>query len=186
MATSVLSNLTPQEAAQVQSKQRSQDELPEYFSSELNKRVKISREFEAYLILAPSDLKSSALEWIKNAVKINKSNKLRDDLSKILVDQELSNAKLKLDEYDSQLKNFQNFRQNFQTNTEFAAVPEVQLFITGLQSVMDEISLNRDRAFFDQTVGLVMQRFGDRTSVSNAEVEELQSWSAVISPYLSG
>ena len=186
MANSVLSSLSAEEIDLVKSKQLSVDELPSYFSAILKTEVQISRDFEAFLILAPSELKTTSLDWIQKAVDLHKNNKLRDDLTDITVEQELTNAELKLKEYDKQLQGFQDFRQNFQTNTEFSGVQEVQLFLTDLQRVIDELSLGRDRAFFDQTVSLVMQKFGDATNISDPQVEELQSWTSVISTYLSG
>jgi len=185
MADSVLSSLSPSEYSTVQSKQRAESALPEYFSAALNTNVTISRDFEAFLILAPSELKTTALDWIKKAVDINQNNKLRDDLIKITISQELANAKLKIDEFDKQLQNFQEFRQNFQTNTTFSSVPEVQLFLSDLQSVIDALALGRDRAFFDQTISVVMDRNQSLVGVSDAQIEELQSWTSVISPYLS-
>lgn len=186
MAESALSKLTSEELRVVEEKQKSESSLPEYFSAALNTKVKITREFEAFLILASSDLKTSALTWIKNAVKLHQSNKLRDDLNNITIEQELNNAQLKISELDNQLQGFEDFRKNFQTNTVFSGVSEVQLFLSDLQRVIDELTTNKDRAFFDQTAAKVMQKFGDDVNISSSEIEELQSWTSVISPYLSG
>jgi hypothetical protein len=186
MSDSVLGSLSPSELSTVQNAQLSVDDLPTYYNNALDTDVPISRDFEAFLILAPSSLKTSALTWIQNAVGLNKSNQLRDDLSAITITQELANANLKINEYNTQLNGFQAFRTSFQTSTNFAGIPEVQLFLYDLQSVIDELVLGQDRAFFDQTIALVMQKYGDSNSVTDGQVEELQSWTGVISTYLSG
>lgn len=181
-----LSQLTPADQSTVASKRRSEDALPEYFSATQQQDTRISRDFEAFLILAKDDLKTSAIQWIDKAVQINKGNKLRDDLTEIVLTNEAANSQLKLDEYDSQLEDFNEFRTKFQAQIAFADVPEVQLFLGDLQSVIEELIVGRDRAFFDQTVTKVMENFENGTQISDAQVEELQSWTSVISEYLGG
>ena len=176
--------LTDEQLVKVQAHQLDSENLPEYFSISSNRYTPISRDFESFLILSKDELKTAAINWIKQAVNYNKTNKLRDDLVALSVAQELENAQLKLKAFNLKIKNFQNFRKEFQTDSNFGSIPEVQLFLRDLQIVRGELISNMNRATFDQTVSQVMQNFDGRTSISNEEIEELSSWTSVLSTYL--
>jgi len=148
--------LTTEQESVVQQGQRSLDLLPEYYNAGQQASQAISRDFEAFLLLSPDVLKTSALQWIKTAVQINQTHKLRDALTQLALTQELANAQAKITEFDKQLQGFDAFRKNFQTSAQFSGVPEVQLFLTDLQKVIEELSVGKDRAFFDQTVTQVL------------------------------
>jgi hypothetical protein len=178
--------LDAEDQATVEQGQLAQAALPQYFSAALLKQVTISRDFEAFLLLAPNALKTSAIQWIQKAVAIHQSNKLRDDLSTLALTQELANAQAQMAECAAQLQGFESFRANFQTSSEFAAVPEVQLFLTDLQGTIDELAVKSDRAYFDQTVTQLMQTFEGTSGITAGQIQELQSWTSVISIYLTG
>jgi hypothetical protein len=178
--------LTPDQQAIVQQEQLSEAALPDYYSASQQDYLPISRDFEAFLILSDNTLKTSALQWIQTSVQINKGHQLRDALTQLALTQELSNAQAQITEYTKQLQGFDAFRQNFQTSQQFASIPEIQLFLNDLQAVIEELSVGNDRAFFDQTVTQVLQRYEDGVGISDAQVQELQSWTSVISTYLSG
>jgi hypothetical protein len=176
--------LSPTDLATVQQQELST--LPEYYSAASSQYVEISRDFEAFLILSSSDLKNAALNWIQTTVDLQKKNKLRDDLTALAVQNELTNAQAKIAEYNTQLNGFGQFRTNFQANSTFASVSEVQLFLTDLQVVIDEMATGLDRATFDQTICQVIQRGQNQVSISQNQIQELQSWTSVISTYLTG
>ena len=182
----VLDQLAPDELATVTQEAKSEQDLPSYYSASQQTDVQISRDFEAFLILSTSEMKTSALTWINQAVSLNKPNKLRDALAALTVTQELKNSKLQLDAYTQTLGDFETFRQNFSTGSVFSAVPEVQLFINDLQSMIDELVVGQQRAFFDNTIATVIQGTLKNQAVTQAQLEELQSWTTVISAYLGG
>jgi hypothetical protein len=177
--------LTPDQIAIVNPQRKSADDLPEYYNATLKTDVPISRDFEAFLILSTNDLKTSALSWIEKAVDLNQTSKLRDALTALASQKESSNAGLKITAYNAKLQDFSDFRENFQSDDEFSAVPEVQQFIQDLQAVIDELTVGLDRATFDQTAANVSQTLDDQVSISQDQVEELQSWTSVISAYLT-
>ena len=177
--------LSPSDQATVQENQRSTDQLPEYYDALSKQDIQISRDFEAFLILTSDTLKTAALAWIQKATNLNKTNKFRDALTQIAIGQELANAQAQLAEYDLQLQHFTDFRTTFKAATEFAGVSEVQLFLSDLQRGIEELSIGRDRAFFDQTISEVLLNFEDQTQITEDQVQELQSWTTVISEYLS-
>ena len=176
-------SLTEDELAFVNTHRLSADALPTYFDASVQKDVQISRDFEAYLILAPNDLKSAAIAWINTAVQLNHSNLLRDTLVQRATAQEVSNSTLEYNAYQTALTNFQDFRENFLTEQDFATVTEVQLFLSDLQAVMDEITTGSDRAQYALTLATVVSRYNDKIAVSQALVEELQSWSVPLGSY---
>jgi hypothetical protein len=177
--------LTPDQQATVDQQAKSDAQLPTFFSADLKTDVQISRDFEAFLILSTDDLKTSAINWIQQAVTIQKTHKLRDDLVTLAINQELSNSQLRITEFNKQLQDFNSFRQNFQSSSTFSGIPEVQAFLGDLQKVMGELTKGFDRAFFDQTISTVVQKFQDSVGLSTDQLEELQSWTDVLSEYLS-
>ena len=178
--------LTEEELTKVESKQKNIEKLPSFFDAGLRANVQISRDFEAFLILSEDPLKTSAIDWIKKAVTIQKVNKDRDDLVALALTQEKANSDLKIAALDQKLTDFNTFRTTFQANPEFAGVPELQRFLFDLQRVVEELASARDRAQFDGTTSQVIQRGNDRLAVSDQEIEELQSWTGVLSAYLQG
>lgn len=180
-----IENLPPAEKATVEKNQRSDQDLPTYFSSTLKIPTKISRDFEAFLILAPSELKTSAMGWIDQAVKITTPNKLRDALNLTSIANEKTNSQLKIDALSKTLVDFNNFRKNFQTDTTFATVPEVQAFLSDLQRVIDELIVKQKRAIFDNTIATLIQRTQPTFDVTTDDLQQLQSWTAVLSDYLN-
>jgi hypothetical protein len=181
--------LTPDQQAQVDQEAVADADLPEYYSAALQTYIPISRDFEAFLILSTDNLKTTAINWIPQAATIQQRNKLRDALITLALKQGASNAQLQLNEYETQLQGFNEFRQYFITSSgysnEFADVPEVQLFLSDLQEVMPEIIAGQARAIFDQTITKVIQTYQNTVGLTGPQTEELQSWTNVFSAYLS-
>jgi GTPase SAR1 family protein len=176
--------LTAEEQTKVSKKRRTDAALPTYFSASSKADVSISRDFESFLILSSDDMKTSAIDWINKSLSLNKTNSLRDSLASLVATQEAGNAKLMVDAYDAQLQNFESFRKNFETSSRFGAVEEVNLFLSDLQQVLEELVLNRGRAQFDQTMAALSSNNVNLTGVSQERLEELQSWNSVLSAYL--
>lgn len=176
--------LTEEEQDLVQAKRKDAADLPLYYSAQTKQEIPIGRDFEAYLILSPSELKSSAISWVKRAVALAKKNEDRDEIHRLLLVKEKENAEKLIAGYDKDLQDFNEFRSKFEATSTFGSVPEVQLFLNDLQSVIDESVVNRDRAFFDETMALVMERFQDQEEDTPDQTEQLQSWSGVLSEYL--
>ena len=183
MADAVISSLTPEQLATVT--QRQKDNLPTYYNAAQQNNVPISRDFEAFLILSPSDSLNSALNWITQANQLGKPNKLRDALTAITLTNEIANSKAMLTAYTSVLTDFDKFKSAFVFDDTFNAVPEVQLFLQDLQGQIDELVSGQDRAFFDNTVSQVVQRAQAQTNVSQAQLQELNSWRSVLTSYIT-
>ena len=176
--------LNAEEQAIVQKKKKSDAELPKYYDASLRKEVPITRDFEAFLILAPDELKTNALTWIKKVQTLQTIKKDRDDLMALMIANEISNATLKLDTLEDKMDGYNQFRSKFQTLTDFSAVIEVQNFLKDLQQVLPELSMERNRAFYDQTVAVIEDAENIRKGTINEEnLTQLQSWATVISTY---
>jgi hypothetical protein len=180
-----ITGLTTSQITYVQEHSLDEDALPTYYNADIKSEVAISRDFETFLILAPAGLKTAARSWIDKATTLNAQNQLRDSLLQLSYQQEAKNAGLRLAAYDSKLQNFETFREAFQTDTMFAGVPEVQKFLNDVQSVIDELSTGRERAFFDQTAANVSMSYQTGVGITTDQMEELRSWSSVFSAYLN-
>lgn len=178
--------LTTPEQEEVNRLAKSETDLPEYYDAGVRRTLRISRDFETFLILAPTDLKTSAIEWITKVVELNQIDKVRDQLRDMVLAQEVKNAGLKLKAYLEKIGEFDKFRSTFRTDSRFQAVPEVVKFINDLQSVMDEQILGQQRAFFDETLGKISQSSLDTLRVTDDDLEQIQSWRPVLSAYMVG
>lgn len=179
-------DLTPDELDTVSASAKSEQDLPTYFNASLKKDIKISRDFESYLILAPTELKTSAIQWINKVVATQQATSNRDKLRNLVITQQASNAQVKLTAYQKVIGDFTDFRQNLNTDTRFSSIPELVLFIQDLQRVMDEQILGQQKAFFDQTLSLLFQSDESVLALTQDNIEELQSWIPVLSTYLDG
>jgi len=175
--------LTDQESVIVRQKRKDLENLPTYYNAALRTDVQISRDFEAFLILSPREMKEAAVAWIDSATGLQKTNSARDQLAQLGAAQELLNSTRKLSSYDEVLGKFEKFRTTFQATTRFAEIPEVQQFLFDLQRVIEELAAGRDRAQFDGITSQVLQRANDRTQISPDQIEELQSWVGVLKDY---
>ncbi len=176
--------LTNEEIVKVQKKRKSDKELPKYYDANLRKEVAISRDFEAFLILAPEELKTNALTWIKKVQKIQSLRKDRDDLMALMIAREVANATVKLDLIEDKMEGYNAFREQFQTMSDFSSVPEVTQFLKDLQKILPELSAERNRVFYDQTMALVEETVkNNEGTIKEENLTQLQSWSNVISSY---
>lgn len=178
--------LTTEEQNQVARYAKTETSLPTYFNAATQQNTPISRDFETYLILAPTGLKDSAIKWINTVTNLSKTNKNRDDLRKLVLKQALVNTQLRLSSYEATIGEFDDFRTNFSTDTRFASIPEVRAFIEDLQSVIDEQVSGQQAAFFDDTLAKLSQYKVDTDGLTEARLEQLQSWVPVLSSYLMG
>jgi hypothetical protein len=178
--------LTAEQETKVQRGRRNDTELPEYYDATLQRNLRITRDFEAYLILTEPALKESSIRWINQVVSLQQAQKDRDDLSALALQKELANAQAKVTSLDGRLSGFDEFRKNFRNDPVFANIPEVQKFIFDLQRVVEDLSVQRERAQFDATVSQVIERDTSLVAVTGPEIEQLQSWRSVLAEYLRG
>lgn len=178
--------LTDEEVKKIKGNRKNDSELPVYYDANLQVDVPISRDFESYLLITPDELKTSATQWIGDVVGLQSTNKDRDELVALAFGQEKINSQAKMDSIDSTLSNFNEFRTNFQTDVRFAEIPELQKLLFDLQRVVEELTAARERAEFDNVVCQVIERGNDRLTITEPQIEQLQSWSGVLSAYLKG
>ncbi len=178
--------LTTEEQAYVQKRRKDAANLPVYYDAALRSNIQISRDFEAFLILAPDELKTEANVWIQKAGELQQDTSIRDQLVALAATNEAANAARKIEALDTVLADFSKFRTQFPAGGQFAQVPEVQKFLFDLQRSVEELSVSRERAEFDNVASQVVLQTQERSRVKPEEIEELRSWSGVLSEYLRG
>ena len=179
-----ISDLTQDQQNTVSAQARSQASLPAYYNAKLRTNVQISRDFEAFLILSDTSIKSTAIQWVQQAVTLNQQDKKRDALLAIATANELSNATARLNECNTQLDSYTKFRASFTVPQALDEDSDLQLFLNDIQNVIGNLITQYDRAFFDQTVATLLQNSLSPGQVTSDQVEELQSWTSVIAAYL--
>lgn len=179
-------DLTTEEQEEVNRFAKSEIDLPEYYDSASRQTLRIGRDFETFLILAPTDLKTSAIKWITRVIELSQVDEVRDTLREKVLAQEVKNSGLRLAAFLERIGEFDAFRKTFQTDSRFQAVPEVVKFINDLQSVMDEQILGQQRAFFDETIAKISQSKLDALRVTPDDLEQIKTWQPVLSAYMVG
>ena len=135
-------------------------------------------------MLANPDLKESAIRWINQVVSLQQARKDRDALAEQARAKEQQNAQARIADLDGKLQQFEQFRTNFQIDTKFSQIPEVQKLITDLQKVVEDLASERERSQYDDTMSQVISVNQSRFSVTQPQIEQLQSWRSVLSEYL--
>ena len=191
-------NFTTQETVLISEQQKLTANLPSYYSSDVAKNVpqgskdelakqKISRDFEAYLILQTTEQKQKTLTWIKSVTGITQDNKDRDNILERYLTLRDDDTKAVIAEIDDKLKQFEEFRNGLfasgEDGTKFAEVIEVSLMARSLQRPLDEMYITRESTFHEQNVvALLKIRFEDRKNTTDTQLE-LESWQTVVSAY---
>jgi len=174
--------LTTEEIDKVERNIRTDDELPTYYSASLGREIKISREFEQFLILLEDSLKNESIEWITNISELSTPRKDRDELLLIAIESELADSKSKLDALNAVLEDFDAYNSKFNVE-KFANVVEVGLYLQDLQNQVLELVLQRDRMFHLQNFTKVINGlYGDGATNEDTQ-KQLKSWSVSFNEY---
>lgn len=169
----------------VSDRRKKEQELPDYFNSALGTDLKISRDFEAFLILQNDAARNEIIKWLSKARTLEETNADRDKLVVEAISLDLADATQRQTEIATKIQEFTAFKSVItspQKNAvDFSGVPEVQLLLRDLQGAMPEIALRRDRLTHQVTMDTLLQK--NVTGQSDNDKKQLDSWSEVISVY---
>ena len=167
--------LTDQEMSKVSAQTKSDANLPTYYNAQQRQNVKISRDFEAFLILSTSGLKRQATLWIQQIQQLKSDNKDRDTILSEAIKFENTDATAQMTAYATKLNSFDSFRKEFSAG-KFASVAEVSTFLGDLQLIIAEMISQRDRSYYNQVFsGLLTTRISYDEETSDKE-KQLKSW----------
>lgn len=174
--------LTTEESQKVSKQNKSEANLPTYYDAVQKLEVKISRDFENFLILSAPDLKREASNWIQRVKLIKQDTKSRDEILKEAISLENTDATEQVTAYAAKLTEFDKFRSKFNAG-KFVSVSEISKFLDDLQLVIGEMIINRDKAYYNKVFSkLLTTRLGYDAETSEKE-RQLKSWLTPLGAY---
>lgn len=161
--------------------------LPKYYLADTKQSIPISRDFEAYLILQPSEQKQNIVDWINGANEITNDTVDRDELASQYFDLRIADAKQRISDLDEQLNNFNKFKLGLLGTkgdpSGFSTITEINLMTRALQKPLDEMVYLREQAFHEQTMNGI-QKLRAEVDIDTPDTQkELESWQKVITTY---
>lgn len=159
-------------------------EKPLYYNSSTDQNEAISDDFEAYLILQKVSTKQKLLQRLRKNIKDNSNYSDRDAILKEMMDKITSNSDLILAELDTETGNFAEFKQAIlDEDRRFDDLAELNRLVTVINTSIAELSFQRDQAFQDSNVCLIL---GDKLQVAKSDdktKKEYDIWQKVVSAY---
>lgn len=173
--------LTNEEAQTVRARRRPSGDRPTYYNAGTDEDNEISEEFEAFLILLATGVKTEAVAWI-NAV----ANSLpeREDWNDLLMEtiaQQAANATARLADINETFDGYEAFRTNFRADG-FEDVEEVGTLLEDLQIGMGELSGRERESTHLEVLSDLLQLRAESGNVSESRLQQLRSW---ITPLLT-
>ena len=173
-------SLTVAELKKVEASRRS--EKPKYYNATSETEVRISDDFEAFLILQGKGVKNEAKEWLSKTLAMQDVNLLRDALLADALNAELADVNASLDEANNSLTNFNNFRERFSAG-KFASVGEVQRILNGSQHGIDDLVNLRDRLSHQKALNGILLTEVLTQGLSEDLIKEIGSWLGPLAAY---
>lgn len=182
-----MANFSQEELELINQQRRDVESLPLYYSADNKRLTQISRDFESFLILQPTEQKQLTLKWVKEANSALEKNVDRDELLLRYAGLRKDDAKLRIEELDEKLNTFDDFKESFladsEENERWSAVPEVSLLQQSLQQPIDELLLLRDNSFHEFNFAVLVENRTNSDLVNKDTQREISSWQTVVSSY---
>jgi hypothetical protein len=186
-------SFSPAEQDVINKQKLPDDSLPKYYntnplSPETSQFTRISRDFEAYLILQPSSQKQTVQGWIKAVKTFNVANTDRDIILAAYLNIRATDVALRLNQLDSSLSNFADFKASLTTGngtdpSKYADILELDLLSKSLQRPIEETVVAREQAFHENNMVLLLSKKLAFTKADTSINTELTAWQAVMGTY---
>ncbi len=177
--------LTAEQEKQVAARRKPDDKLPKVFNKDTNTDEPISRDFEAYLILLPTDAKQSAANWIG---ALNDIAPLRGDRLAILsqyMSVQFDSLAERTKQLGDKIGQFESFKQAITQNLLISGstITEVQRVVADMTFLLGEYGEKLERSLNGQ----ILNRMVNDRYVVNADFgpvkRELQSYAPAFLSY---
>jgi len=155
---------------------------PTYYNAELKKKIPISDDLEAALILLPANAKQQCQQALTAQLEQVERVQKRDSILKAALKVEFDNASAQVSELTQSLNQFQGFKQQFQT---YASVAEIGTILRDAQVGNDEKVLAFDRALNRKVMAAILTERVENNTASDDVNKERQELANVLIEYLS-
>lgn len=176
--------LTAEEADQVSNLARGDGERPQLFIASTGEETEISSDFETYLILTESSIRTQIANFLRVILENDPNNlEVRTELLLLFIREEISNADRAKGEFAEVTEFYDQTRTAFSNTTDgFIDVSEVTLLQEALTSSLGPIAEQRDRLIFNTAALTVLQTRTEAGGSDNFR-RELESWVRVLVEY---
>lgn len=174
--------LDADQARIVSTKRLEPNKRPKYFSAQVGGLIRISEEFEAFLILQGRPRNKETVDWLQKASSYAIHDADRDSLLNSAMENEMTDAKAGAKELAPIVEQFNQFRQRFNM-TGFEGVTEAGQLLSDLQRPMNEIiTLGSRHTHRQQFAGLSQARLTNNGLTAN-QSKQLNSWFESLTTY---
>lgn len=173
--------LDENQAQLVATKRLSENKRPKYYDANKKTKVRISADFEAYLILQGKARNKEALDWLSRVNSFAVADADRDSLLDKAMSNELTEAQVAKAELGPIIDQFNGFRTRYQIKG-FEGVAEAGQLFADLQRPMGEIisisNRHQHRIVFATTLkGLLLN------GLTLEQQKQINSWNEPLSAY---
>lgn len=155
---------------------------PQYYSAAKRAKVRISSDFEAFVILMGPAPRSDTVNWVQTAALFAGADADRDSLVATALTNDLVDAIGCQAELFPIFDAFQTFKSSFKL-AGFEQVTEYGELIADLQRPMNEFQLLGGRQQHRQTFATLALASLKSGGVTNDQLSELNSWSGPFTSY---
>lgn len=158
------------------------DKRPKYYSAEKRKKVTISADFEAYLILQGRARNKEALDWLNQASEYAIADSDRDALLDYAMANEIVEAQIAKAELAPVVEQFNGFRQRFLLKG-FEGVAEAGQFFADVQRPMGEIMAISNRHQHRLVATTILKDSLLKGGVTLEQQKQIISWNEPLTAY---
>lgn len=176
--------LNSQETLTVAAKAKPDGARPYVYDSGTGKLSEISKEFEAFLILAPAGIKARAAQFIANIILFDINNlTIRNNLLKRWAEDEIADLDNEIKAYQDILDTYDNIIPKLaDAKTGFEDVPEVNTLLSSFILVVGDFGEQRDSLRFDKAVASVIVG-RDQGALPSSIKQEIESYAKALLTY---
>lgn len=170
------------QASLVSSRRLKPSQRPKYFNANTGQMVRISEDFEAFLILQGRPKNKETVNWLQNANSYAIQDADRDSLINAAIKNELVDATAGADELSPIIDQFNKFRTRFNM-TGFEGVAEAGQLLADLQRAMNEIMVLGTRHKHRQVYSNVLSAALSNKGMTANQSKQMNSWFESLTTY---
>jgi len=166
----------------VSTKRLDPNKRPKYYNSQAGGLIRISADFEAFLILQGRPRNKETVDWLQKASDYAIQDADRDSLVNAAMDNEIADAKAGTKEVSPIVDQFNQFRQRFNM-VGFEGVTEAGQLLNDLQRPMNEIITLGSRHRHRQQYAAILKVRLVNNGLTSEQSKQLNSWFESLTTY---
>ena len=176
--------LTSDEASIIMSKAKPEGTRPQVYSAATGTLSQISKDFEAFLILAPAGMKANAATFISSILLFDINNLVvRNNLLKRWLEEEMADINVELKGYEDIMANYDELRPALASAASgFEDVSEVKAMLSNFTLLLGDFGEKRDSLNFAKAASNVLNN-REIGKLPAATKQEIESYARVLLTY---